>query len=72
MSIGKIGYKTESSSFFRNSYSNVRSPAPRKEATAIDYRSDGSGRDSYIIHNSGGLKNDYRQSGEKTFRDTLR
>jgi len=50
----------------------MNTPSPRKEASAVDYRSDGSGRDSYIIQNSGGLKNDYKQSGEKVFRDTLR
>ena len=38
-----------------------RAPAPRKEATAFDYRPDGSGRDSYIIRNYG-LKRNYRSS----------
>ena len=32
------------------------SPSPRKEAQPIEYRSDGSGRDSYIVLNSCGLK----------------
>jgi hypothetical protein len=33
--------------------------APRKEATAFDYKPDGSGRDSYVIFNYG-LKRNYR------------
>jgi hypothetical protein len=33
--------------------------APFKEATAFDYKPDGSGRDSYVIRNFG-LKRDYK------------
>lgn len=32
------------------------STSPRKEAMPVEYRSDGTGRDSYIVCNSGGLK----------------
>ena len=32
---------------------------PKKDATAFDYKPDGTGRDSYII-NAFGLKNDYK------------
>ena len=38
-----------------------RPHAARKDATAFDYRPDGSGRDSYIIRNYG-LKRNYRSS----------
>jgi hypothetical protein len=49
-------------------------PAPQKEATAIKYCSDGSGRDTYILYNSGG---NHAQSGvsnpvEKSFVNSLR
>ena len=33
--------------------------SPMKDASAFDYISDGSGRDSYIIKNSAGLKREY-------------
>lgn len=32
------------------------STSPKKEAMPVEYRSDGTGRDSYIVCNSGGLK----------------
>jgi hypothetical protein len=49
------------------------SSSPRKEAVAFEYRSDGTGRDSYILMNSGGLKNNYyNMTGEKFFKDSLR
>jgi hypothetical protein len=43
----------------------------RKEATAFDYISDGSGRDSYILQNSGGLKREYK-GGHANFTGSLR
>ena len=48
-------------------------PTPRKEATTFYYQSDGSGRDSYVLKNNGGLRMEYdvRSSGE-IFRTSLR
>ena len=47
--------------------------SPRKEATSFTYQSDGSGRDSYVLQNSGGLVNDFKGLGhEKFFHSTLR
>ena len=43
----------------------------RKEAPAFKYISDGSGRDSYILYNSGGLQQTYR-SGSTIFKESLR
>ncbi len=43
---------------FRNTYTNFN-PSPQKEAVAHKYHSDGTGRDSYVIRNSGGLVSDY-------------
>ena len=49
------------------------SPSPRKDAKPFEYRSDGSGRDSYILANSGGLKNKaHMMTGDKFFKATLR
>ena len=49
------------------------SPSPRKESPPFEYRSDGTGRDSYIVVNSGGLKNKSGyQTGESFFKNSLR
>lgn len=71
MSVGRVANPSESTFIYRNQVKSL-SPSPLKEATAVDYRSDGSGRDSYIIQNSGGLKNNFRHTGEKFFKDSLR
>ncbi|CDW75979.1 UNKNOWN [Stylonychia lemnae] len=62
-------------SFFASTQKFYRreSPSPRKEAKPFEYRSDGSGRDSYILANSGGLKNKiHNLTGDKFFKATLR
>jgi hypothetical protein len=43
---------------FRNTLQN-RNAGPLKDAVSHTYHSDGTGRDSYVIHNSGGLVRDY-------------
>jgi hypothetical protein len=50
------------------------SPSPRKEASTFYYQSDGSGRDSYVLKNNGGLRPEYsvRNSGDNIFKDSLR
>ena len=51
----------------------VRAFNARKEATCFRYPSDGSGRDSYILYNSGGLHADYVPGGQHhTFYNSLR
>ena len=40
---------------------------PSKKAMAFTYRSDGTGRDSYVLNNSGGLVNDFRGSKADNF-----
>lgn len=51
-----------------------RSPSPTKEATTFYYQSDGTGRDSYVLKNNGGLRMEYnvRTSGDRIFKDSLR
>jgi hypothetical protein len=55
------------------SISAQRSTSPRKEAMPVEYRSDGTGRDSYIVCNSGGMKQIFNKTcGEQLFKETLR
>lgn len=75
LTAGRLWNQKDSKTFFMTSqkYFKRESPSPRKEAMPFEYRSDGSGRDSYILHNSGGLKN--KMSGltsDKLFKSTLR
>lgn len=48
--------------------------SPLKEAMRINYRADGTGRDTYVVSNSGGLVNDYGHSMPKDalFKKNLR
>lgn len=45
---------------FRNTAHGNTLNSPKKESTAVNYKSDGTGRDSYVVHNSGGLVGDYK------------
>lgn len=45
---------------------------PAKEATSFRYYSDGSGRDAYILLNSGGLKRDSKPLNSFQLQDFLR
>ena len=47
--------------FKRNGNHIYRGVVPKRDATAFDYKPDGSGRDLYIIKNYG-LKRDYRST----------
>ena len=59
---------------FRNTFQNRIHASPLKEAVSFTYHSDGSGRDSYVISNSGGLVNDYGSSHrhDVRFKNNLR
>lgn len=59
---------------YNSNVSRRVSPSPRKEATTFYYQSDGSGRDSYVLKNNGGLRWEYsvRTSGDNIFKDSLR
>ena len=49
------------------------SSSPRKNAMPVEYRSDGTGRDSYIVCNSGGLQTPFNKTcGDRFFKDSLR
>ena len=48
-------------------------PAPRSDSWGLTYHSDGSGRDHYITHNSGGLYSRFSPGGDiKYFKESLR
>lgn len=48
-------------------------PAPRSDSWGLTYHSDGSGRDYYIAHNSGGLYSRFSPGSDiKYFKQTLR
>ena len=48
-------------------------PKPYKLAAAVNYRSDGTGRDSYVVSNFGGLVSDFRCTQPETlFKGGLR
>ena len=48
--------------------------SPRKEASTFYYQSDGSGRDTYVLKDNGGLRYEYNNKtfGDRIFRSTLR
>lgn len=72
------GLTNEDKKFFiRGAYKNIlmdHSPKPQKNAVSFTYHSDGTGRDSYVISNSGGLVSDYNGSrrADIIFKDNLR
>ena len=52
-----------------------RSKSPQKNATSFYYQSDGSGRDTYVLADNGGLRPDYNKHSpgvEKIFKSSLR
>lgn len=53
---------------FRNTFQNRIHASPLKDAVSFTYHSDGTGRDSYVISNSGGLVNDYGGSHRQDVR----
>ena len=59
---------------YKSNVTSRGSPSPRKEATTFYYQSDGTGRDSYVLKNNGGLRMEYnvRNSGDRIFKDSLR
>jgi hypothetical protein len=74
-SIPKISNPMRGTAYMRmgNATPYKGSPSPRKEAMPVEYRSDGTGRDSYIVCNSGGLKQIFNKSHvEQFFKESLR
>ena len=51
-----------------------RSVSPFKDAPTFYYQSDGTGRDSYVLKDNGGLRPEYnvRNSGDRIFKSSLR
>lgn len=59
---------------YNSTVSKKCSPQPKKEATTFYYQSDGTGRDSYVLKNNGGLRieHDNKSYGDRVFKDSLR
>ena len=59
---------------YNSNVANRQVTTPRKDASTFYYQSDGSGRDSYVLKNNGGLRMEYdvRASGDNIFRRSLR
>ena len=57
-----------------NSNVQRKSPSPHKPPPTHYYMSDGSGRDSYVLKNNGGSRQEYksRELGDHVFYDSLR
>ena len=74
LAIAKLHNPHDTTKFYHSPRKHNYSPSsPRKDGIALEYRSDGSGRDSYILHNSGGLKNTpLHLTGDRFFKQTLR
>ena len=56
-------------------YSTSSRSSPKREATTFYYTSDGSGRDSYVLQDNGGLRPEYdrlNKSPQKIFTSSLR
>ena len=49
-------------------------PSPAKDATTFYYQSDGTGRDTYVLKNNGGLRPEFNPkiSGDRIFKRSLR
>jgi len=45
---------------YRSNVAMRSSPSPAKDAVTFYYQSDGTGRDSYVLKNNGGLRPEYR------------
>ena len=68
-SVSKPRAKIEGTSFMRFGNFAGGSHSPRMDPSPVDYHSDGSGRDGYIVCNSGGLKQMFNKTcGEQFFR----
>lgn len=44
----------------------------RKKPSHVKYHSDGTGRDSYVVHDAGGLRINHKSLNEFHFKDFLR
>ena len=69
------GFQTcpNSTMLYINQGNQLRKSQPSKELTSMSYYGDGSGRDTYVIHDFGGLIQKYRNKGSlQDFKHSLR
>ena len=69
-----MGHTGVHQKMYNSNVANRQVTTPRKDASTFYYQSDGSGRDSYVLKNNGGLRMEYdvRASGDNIFRRSLR
>lgn len=70
-----MGHTGKQFSKYNSNVTQRKSPSPHKDAPTFYYMSDGSGRDSYVLQNNGGLRPDYdrlNKSPGKLFTESLR
>lgn len=70
-----LGHHGVQFSRYNSNVSARKSPSPHKDAPTFYYMSDGSGRDSYVLQDNGGLRPDYdrlNKSPDKIFKGSLR
>lgn len=72
---GMMGHHGVQLKQYNNSNGPPRpAPSPVKEATTFYYQSDGTGRDSYVLKNNGGLRPEYtgKATHDRIFKSSLR
>jgi hypothetical protein len=60
---------------YNSTVSKKASPSPTREALTFYYQSDGTGRDSYVLMDNGGLRREFSRHNKPTealFRSSLR
>ena len=69
-----MGHTGVQFSKYKSNVHRRSSPSPAKEATTFYYQSDGSGRDSYVLQNNGGLRPEFKVQhlGDRIFKSSLR
>lgn len=75
MNLGHTGVHQKRYNFYTTNKNSRKSVSPNKEAPTFYYQSDGSGRDSYILMDNGGLRREYERynpSPNKIFYGSLR
>lgn len=73
MKLGKSQNNNNGSGVNMYGTTSSSNTSPRREPMTVEYRSDGTGRDSYIVCNSGGLKQIFNKTHcEQFFKNSLR
>ena len=72
---GGLGHQGVHLNRYNSIVTQRRSPSPSKNAPTFYYQSDGSGRDSYVLMDNGGLRPEYdkyNKTNHEIFMNSLR